>query len=81
MWPLRIGLCSPPCTRSNAIIVEFVGRRSGRMRVFLHGRWRRAHLRPRPGDPGKYLARMGRVHSALVRMESSDPSLIEITPE
>ncbi|HEX6228448.1 MAG TPA: nitroreductase/quinone reductase family protein [Solirubrobacterales bacterium] len=117
-WPLRIGLPSPPYRRSNAIIVETVGRRSGRrrrvpvgfleedgrlivvaedgmasswvrnalardgqMRVFLRGRWRTARLRPRPGDPEEYLARMGRVHAALVRRESSNPSLIEIIPE
>jgi deazaflavin-dependent oxidoreductase (nitroreductase family) len=118
MWPLRIGLPSPPYTRSNAIIVETVGRRSGRrrrapvgfleeggklivvaedgmasawvrnaldrdgrLRVFLRGRWREARLRPLPGDPGDYLARMGRVHAAFVRMESSNPAVIEITPE
>jgi deazaflavin-dependent oxidoreductase (nitroreductase family) len=118
MWPLRIGLPSPPYTRSNAIIVETVGRRSGkrrrvpvgfleeggrlivvaedgmasswvrnamdsggRLRVFLRGNWREAQLRPRPGDPEEYLARMGRVHAAFVRMESSIPALMEITPE
>ena len=32
MWPLRIGLPSPPYTRRNAIIVETVGRRSGKRR-------------------------------------------------
>jgi deazaflavin-dependent oxidoreductase (nitroreductase family) len=118
MWPLRIGLPSPPYSRSNAIIIETIGRRSGRrrrvpvgfleddgklivvaedgmssswvrnalesdgrLRIFLRGRWRGARLRPRPGDPEDLLARMGRVHAALVRMESSNPTLIEITPE
>ena len=32
MWPLRIGLPSPPYTRRNAIIIETVGRRSGKRR-------------------------------------------------
>jgi deazaflavin-dependent oxidoreductase (nitroreductase family) len=32
MWPLLVGLPSPPYTRSNAIIVETVGRRSGKRR-------------------------------------------------
>lgn len=32
MWPLRLGLPSPPYTRRNAIIVETVGRRSGKRR-------------------------------------------------
>jgi deazaflavin-dependent oxidoreductase (nitroreductase family) len=118
MWPLRIGLPSPPYTRSNAIIVETIGRRSGkrrrvpvgfleeggrlivvaedgissswvrnaldregRLRVFLRGNWRQARLRPVAGDPEDYLARMGRVHAAFVRMESSTPALIEISPE
>lgn len=30
MWPLLIGLPSPPYTRRNAIIVETIGRRSGK---------------------------------------------------
>jgi deazaflavin-dependent oxidoreductase (nitroreductase family) len=118
MWPLRVGLPSPPYTRSNAIIVETIGRRSGkrrrvpvgfleeggrlivvaedgmasswvlnalecdgRLRVFLRGSWRQARLRRRPGDPEDTLARMGRVHAAFVRIESSSPVLIEITPE
>ena len=116
MWPLRVGLPSPPYTRSNAIIAETTGRRSrrrrrvplgfleedgklivvaedgmasswvrnaldddGRLRVFLRGRWRRARLRPRPGDPEEYLDRMSTVHAAFVRMESSTPTLIEIS--
>jgi deazaflavin-dependent oxidoreductase (nitroreductase family) len=32
MWPLLIGLPSPPYTRRNAIIVETIGRRSGQRR-------------------------------------------------
>jgi deazaflavin-dependent oxidoreductase (nitroreductase family) len=32
MWSLRLGLPSPPYTRGNAIIVETVGRRSGKRR-------------------------------------------------
>ena len=118
MWPLLIGLPSPPYTRRNAIIVETIGRRSGnrfripvgfleengrlivvaedglrsswvrnalasdgQLRVFLHGSWRDARLRPRPGDPEPYLRRMNKVHAAFVRTESSDPALIEIMPE
>jgi len=118
MWPLRLGLPSPPYHRGNAIIVETVGRRSGKrrrapvgfleedgklivvaedglatswvrngleqdgqLRVFLRGRWRGARLRPRSGDPEAYLRRMSKAHAALVRMESSDLTIIEITPE
>lgn len=117
-WSLRLGLPSPPYTRGNAIIVETVGRRSGkrrrvpvgfleedgklivvaedglaaswvrnaldregRLRVFLRGHWRDAHLEPRSGDPEVYLGRMNRTHAAFVRMESSTPELVEITPE
>lgn len=32
MWPLRMGLPSPPYTRRNAIIVETIGRSSGKRR-------------------------------------------------
>src|SRR6266545_7967447 len=32
MWPLLLGLPSPPYTRRNAIIVETIGRRSGKRR-------------------------------------------------
>jgi deazaflavin-dependent oxidoreductase (nitroreductase family) len=32
MWPLLVGLPSPPYTRTNAIIIETVGRRSGKRR-------------------------------------------------
>ena len=118
MWSLRLGLLSPPYTRRNAIIVETVGRRSGkqrrvpvgfldedgklivvaedglatswvrnaldregRLRVFFRGHWRDAQLEPRPGDPEVYLRRMNKAHAALVRMESSIPELVEITPE
>ncbi len=118
MWPLLIGLPSPPYTRENAIIVETVGRRSGKrrrapvgfleengklivvaedgsaspwvrnalardggLRVFLYGSWRDARLQLRPGDPEPYLRRMNKTHAAFVRMESSAPELIEITPE
>lgn len=55
--------------------------RGGRLRVFFRGRWRDARLEPRPGNPEAYLRRMNKVHAALVRMESSAPELIEITPE
>jgi deazaflavin-dependent oxidoreductase (nitroreductase family) len=118
MWSLRLGLPSPPYTRRNAIIVETIGRRSGkrrrvpvgfleedcklivvaedglstswvrnaldrerRLRVFFRGRWRDARLEPRPGDPEVYLRRMNKTHAAFVRMESSIPELVEITPE
>ena len=118
MWSLRLGIPSPPYTRGNAIIVETVGRRSGkrrrvpvgfleedgklivvaedglaaswvrnaldtegRLRVFLRGSWRDARLEPRPGDPEVYLRRMNKAHAAFVRMESSVPEIVEITPE
>lgn len=55
--------------------------RDGQLRIFLRGSWREARLRPRSGDPEDYLRLMGRTHAALVRMESSNPGLIEITPE
>jgi deazaflavin-dependent oxidoreductase (nitroreductase family) len=32
MWPLLVGLPSPPYTRLNAIIIETIGRRSGKRR-------------------------------------------------
>lgn len=32
IWPLLVGLPSPPYTRRNAIVVETIGRRSGRRR-------------------------------------------------
>jgi deazaflavin-dependent oxidoreductase (nitroreductase family) len=32
MWPLLVGLPSPPYTRRNAIIIETIGRRSGKRR-------------------------------------------------
>jgi len=32
MWSLRLGLPSPPYTRRNAIIIETIGRRSGKRR-------------------------------------------------
>lgn len=118
MWPLLAGLPSPPYTRRNAIIVETIGRRSGkrrrvpvgfldedgklivvaedgratswvrnalerdgRLRVFHRGRWREAHLVLVAGDSESYLRRMSKAHAALVRMESSAPELVEITPE
>jgi deazaflavin-dependent oxidoreductase (nitroreductase family) len=118
MWPLRLGLPSPPYTRRNAIIVETIGRRSGkrrrvpvgfleedgrlivvaedglatswvrnslhregRLRIFLHGNWRDARLEPGSGDPEDYLRRMNKAHAAFVRVESSIPELVEITPE
>jgi deazaflavin-dependent oxidoreductase (nitroreductase family) len=118
MWPLRVGLPSPPYTLRNAIIIETIGRRSGRrrrvpvgfleeggklivvtedglatswvrnaleregrLRVFLHGKWRVARLQPRADDPEPYLRQMTRTHVALLRMESSALGLVEITPE
>jgi len=118
MWPLLVGLPSPPYTRRNAIIVETIGRRSGKrrrvpvgfleedgklivvaedgsaslwvrnalerggwLRVFHRGKWREAHLELRAGDPESYLRQMGKAHAAFVRMESSVPELVEITPE
>jgi len=54
--------------------------REGRLRVFVHGRWREARLEPRQGDPEPYLRRMNRVHAAFVRLESTAPALVEITP-
>jgi len=33
MWSLRLGLPSPPYTRRNAIIIETIGRRSGKRRM------------------------------------------------
>jgi deazaflavin-dependent oxidoreductase (nitroreductase family) len=32
MWPLYVGLPSPPYTRNNAIIIETVGRKTGKRR-------------------------------------------------
>ena len=118
MWPLLVGLPSPPYTRKNAVIVETIGRRSGkrrrlpvgmledngkvivvvedglhalwvrnalandgRLRIFLHGKWRDARLQPLEGDPEEYLERMNRVHAAFVHAESSVPGVVEITPD
>ena len=118
MWSLRLGLPSPPYTRGNAIIVETIGRRSGkrrrvpvgfleeddklivvaedglasswvrnaldregRLRVFFRGHCRDARLSPRSGDLEVYLRQMNKTHAAFVRMESSVPGLVEITPE
>ena len=118
MWSLRLGLPSPPYTRRNAIIVETIGRRSGKRRRVpvgfleedgklivvaedgLASWWVRnaldrevvcvsssAGIGATPGwSLGQatlevYLRRMNRTHAAFVRMESSSPELIEITPE
>jgi hypothetical protein len=54
--------------------------RHEQLRVFLHGKWRGARLEPRPGDPEPVLRRMNKVHAAFVRIESSIPALVEITP-
>jgi deazaflavin-dependent oxidoreductase (nitroreductase family) len=118
MWPLLVGLPSPPYTRRNAIIIETLGRRSGkryrvpvgfleedgklivivenglsaawvqnalardgRLRVFVHGKWRHARLAPLPGDPEAYLQRMNKVHAAFVHLESTAPAAVAITPE
>lgn len=54
--------------------------RDGRLRVFHRGRWCDAHPALRAGDPESYLRGMSKVHAALVRVESSVPELIEITP-
>jgi len=55
--------------------------REGQLRVFFSGSWHDARLKPRPGDPEVYLRRMNKTHAAFVRMESSIPGLVEITPE
>ncbi|HLM96982.1 MAG TPA: nitroreductase/quinone reductase family protein [Acidimicrobiales bacterium] len=118
MWPLRLGLPSPPYTLRNAIIIETIGQRSGKrrrvpvgfleedgklvivaedglaaswvrnalateghVRIFFRGKWRDAQLEPRSGDPEVYLGRMNNAHAAFVRMESSIPALVEITPK
>jgi len=118
MWPLRLGLPSPPYTLRNAIIIETIGQRSGkrrrvpvgfleedgklivvaedglaaswvrnalaregRLRIFFRGKWHDAQLEPRSGDPEAYLQRMNKAHAAFVRMESSIPAVVEITPK
>lgn len=118
MLALRVGIPRPPYTRENALIIETVGRRSGkrrripvgflddggriivvvedgsradwvrnalandgRLRVFLRGAWRSARLRLVEGDPESFLRRMGRVHAAFVRLESTTPAVVEILPE
>lgn len=53
----------------------------GHVRVFLHGKWREARLQALPGDPEPYLRRMNKVHAAFVRIESSTPAVVEITPD
>ena len=53
----------------------------GRLRIHLRGRWCPARLRMLEADPESYLARMNRVHAALVRSHSSTPRVAELIPE
>jgi len=115
---LQMGIPRPPYTRNNGLIIETVGRRSGkrrripvgflddagriivvvedgpnaqwvrnalandgRLRVFLRGVWREAHLRLIDADPDACLRRMNRVHAAFVRNESTTPCVVEIRPQ
>ncbi|HXJ35282.1 MAG TPA: nitroreductase family deazaflavin-dependent oxidoreductase [Candidatus Eisenbacteria bacterium] len=115
---LLVGIPRPPYTRDNALVVETIGRRSGkrrrlpvgflddggriivvvedgqraqwvrnalandgRLRVHLRGVWRPARLRILDVDPESYLRRMNRVHAAFVRLESTAPEVVEISPE
>ena len=117
-FALLLGIPRPPYTRGNALIIETVGRRSGkrrripvgylddggriivvvedglraqwvrnalanegRLRIHLRGAWRPARLRILEGDPESWLRRMNRVHAAFVRLESSTPAVVEISPE
>jgi F420H(2)-dependent quinone reductase len=116
IWSLQAGIPRPPYTRDNAIVVETIGRRSGRrrrvpvgvteeagklfvvvedggradwvrnvlqqdgrLRVFHSGTWKPAHLRMTGRNPESYLARMNRLHAALVRRHSSEPAVAEIS--
>ena len=117
-FALLVGIPRPPYNRSNALIVETVGRQSGkrrripvgylddgarilvvvedgarsqwvrnalasegRLRIFLRGAWRSAGLRFVDAEPESTLRRMGRVHAAFVRIESSTPAVIELLPD
>jgi deazaflavin-dependent oxidoreductase (nitroreductase family) len=117
-FALLAGIPRPPYNRSNALIIETVGRQSGRrrripvgylddggrilvvvedgarshwvrnaladegrLRIFLRGAWRSARLRFVEADPESTLRRMGRVHAAFVRIESSTPAVIELLPD
>lgn len=117
-FALQAGIPRPPYNRSNALIVETLGRQSGkrrripvgylddggrilvvvedgarshwvrnaladggRLRIFLRGAWRSARLRFVEADPESILRRMGRVHAAFVRIESSTPAVIELLPD
>jgi deazaflavin-dependent oxidoreductase (nitroreductase family) len=53
----------------------------GRFRVHLRGAWRPARLRILDEDPASCLRRMGRMHAAFVRLESTTPGVVEILPE
>lgn len=55
--------------------------REGQLRVFFRGHWRDARMQLQAGDPEAYLRRMNKAHAVFVRMESSIPELVEITPE
>jgi len=116
IWSLLAGIPRPPYSRDNAIVVETIGRRSGRsrrvpvgfaeeagklfvvvedggradwvrnalqqdgrLRVFHSGTWKPAHLRLTGRDPESYLARMNRLHAALVRRHASKPAVAEIS--
>ena len=53
----------------------------GRLRIYLRDRWRHASLSLVDCDPEAYLQRMNKLHAALVRMHSTAPQAVEITPE
>lgn len=53
----------------------------GRLRVFLRGEWRSARLQVLDADPETYLKRMNRVHAGFVRLEASNPGVIELVLE
>ncbi len=118
MWAIRLGISRPPYTRRNALIVETIGRRSGKrrripvgyleddgklivvaedgdradwvrnalwqncqLRIYHRGKWRSARLSLPEQDPEVPLQRMNKLHAALVRMHSTAPQVVEITPE
>lgn len=53
----------------------------GRLRIYFRGAWYNAHLQILNADPESYLTRMNRVHQAFVRIESTNPAVVEIVPE
>lgn len=117
-WAIMAGIPRPPYTRANGMVIETIGKltgkrrripvgfaedagklivvvedgrraawvknalaRDGALRIHYHGHWRPAHLRFVDRDPEACLARMGRVHAALVRHHSTTPAVVEITPD